>query len=111
LAGLDFLALALIFIYVGAIAILFLFVVMTLTNEKITRPSSFNFLDCLVFSIFFIFLFFFLVITIRADFYHELFYRLFLINGRDLPAEVGPQFDPLIEIGLLLYVNRLIYFL
>jgi len=111
LAGLDFLALVLIFIYVGAIAILFLFVIMTLTNEKIVKFSNFSFFDRINFFIFFLLLLLFLILLIQNDFYYDVFYRFFLINSTDLPFDVYYYYDPLIEIGLLLYGRQMFLFI
>jgi NADH-quinone oxidoreductase subunit J len=111
LAGLDFLALVLIFIYVGAIAILFLFVIMTLTNEKIVKFSNFSFFDRINFFIFFMSLFLFLVLLVQNDFYYDTFYRFFLINSVDLPFDTNYYYDPLIEIGLLLYGRQMFLFI
>lgn len=103
-AGLDFLALCLIFIYVGAIAVLFVFVVMTLTPEKVMEVRQAPFLEKLCFLIFTTTVLLLLFLAVRYNFGEDmLLHWNALYKETSLFVSDRGRAEPLIDIGLTLY--------
>jgi len=103
-AGLDFLALCLIFIYVGAIAVLFVFVVMTLTPEKVTEVRRVPFLEKLCFLVFAITILSLMFLIGRYNFGEDtLLHWNALYKETSLFVSDRGRAEPLVDIGLTLY--------